>query len=801
MRETASNLLLDSDAIERERGVIASEKSARDSLQFRAQVNQIGFFSQGSGLIDRLPIGKDETIATMPREEFVAFYEGYYRPENTFIAFIGDLDTDIAIAKIEEYFGSWEGTGTPLPNAPASSALLTPGKVGYYHDDGLLTSVTLASLKPYEDLPDTVAKRRDNFIRGVGLRILNRRLQRKLDNGTAQYLGASSGRFNAQETVDGTLLLVRTSPDGWQAAMADADQELRRALEHGFLQQELDEALANSRQSRETAVERADTRKTFANLEYNYAAALVDAYADERVFTSPQTNLELFEQQAASLTLDEVESVFREMWAGYDEPAIYFASGEPLDQPEAALRSALQASQQIDVAPFEQPPLADFAYTDFGPAGAIVAEQYVEGADAYLIEFANNVRLNFKQTDFDDGTIFVRARVGGGFMSLPRKDEGLRRLGLNLIDQSGVVGHTADDLQTLFAGRRVNVSTKTRKDNDAFELLGTTDADDLSAQLNLMTAKVTAPAFSDEIAEQYRRKMRAWYPTHDSSPESVASKYLPRLIRAGDTRYGYDDLDNFLAPTVAEVRDWIEPQLETGPIEITVVGDIDKDTVVAEIARTFGALAPRADVEADFGTMSTLQFAQGNDTPYRYYHNGTEDQAQVFVYWPAPDASDPADAYRMRLLRGLFRNRLTDVLREEMGATYSPGAAFYSNSLFAGFGYIYARVTAKPNEVEAVREGILRVADEMASVPIDEDNFLRAWTPLVEDLDSSLESNGYWLEVLGDAQTGGEGLTSHYLREPTYRTMTAGDISALASEIFGSDNTISAFILPTAASQ
>ena len=192
-----------------------------------------------------------------------------------------------------------------------------------------------------------------------------------------------------------------------------------------------------------------------------------------------------------------------------------------------------------------------------------------------------------------------------------------------------------------------------------------------------------------------------------------------------------------------------------------------------------------------WGTWSSRR----SNKPYRYYHKGTPDQALVYVYWPAPDAGDPADRYRMRLLRGLFRNRLSDVLREEMGSTYSPGTASYANDLFDDYGYLYARVTAKPDEVDKVRE-VLRVANEMANTPIDEDTFIRAWTPIVEDLDSSLENNSYWLSVLGDAQTDASGLTRFRVREPAYRNMTAEEISALAKQVFGGSNEISAYILP-----
>ncbi len=292
--------------------------------------------------------------------------------------------------------------------------------------------------------------------------------------------------------------------------------------------------------------------------------------------------------------------------------------------------------------------------------------------------------------------------------------------------------------------------------------------------------------------------MRAWYPTHDASPESVADKYIPRLIRSGDKRYGYDDLESFVAPTLAEVKEWIGPELERGLIEITVVGDVEKDTVVAEIARTFGALPQRADRKRDFGEKAVLQFPDGDGAPSRFYHRGSEEQALVYVYWPAPDASDPSSAYRMRLLRGLFRNRLSDVLREEMGATYSPGVSAFSNRLFEGYGYLVTRVTSKPEDVDRVRAAVLQVASEMAESGVEQDEFERGLKPLVEDLSSTLENNGYWLSVLGDAQTGAHGLVRFRAQASTYRAMTPEQIDTLAKKIFGHEKrSVSYFILPS----
>ena len=46
------------------------------------------------------------------------------------------------------------------------------------------------------------------------------------------------------------------------------------------------------------------------------------AFAQDKVFTSPQTNLALFEETAPTITLEEVEREFRDAGEGIEGPAL-----------------------------------------------------------------------------------------------------------------------------------------------------------------------------------------------------------------------------------------------------------------------------------------------------------------------------------------------------------------------------------------------------------------------------------------------------------------------------------------------
>jgi len=167
MRETASNLTLDPDAIERERGVILAEKRARISPAYKASINSLKFFLDGSLFPDRLPIGTDDTIKSVTPEQFRAFYNGYYRPEDTFIVLVGDFETDYAAGKIEEFFADWtmEGEGKVKRNIVGLGG--RDISAAYYVDPEIETSVSVSVMGEPIIRDDNAQNREKGFIEGL----------------------------------------------------------------------------------------------------------------------------------------------------------------------------------------------------------------------------------------------------------------------------------------------------------------------------------------------------------------------------------------------------------------------------------------------------------------------------------------------------------------------------------------------------------------------------------------------------------------------------------------------------------
>ena len=86
MRDFGDGALLAADEIDKERGVILSEKISRDSVNYRLMEQQFAKILSDSLISRRFPIGTEEVIKSAPRERFTDFYTRYYTPQRmTFI--------------------------------------------------------------------------------------------------------------------------------------------------------------------------------------------------------------------------------------------------------------------------------------------------------------------------------------------------------------------------------------------------------------------------------------------------------------------------------------------------------------------------------------------------------------------------------------------------------------------------------------------------------------------------------------------------------------------------------------------
>lgn len=771
-REIGSELKFEAAGIDRERAIILGEERARDNFQLHQVIHQLSFDFPQTPYPDRLPIGLDPVIKSASSETLRNLYHRYYRPEDATLVFVGDANPAEIEAKIVKVFGDWKGVGpagAPLPRGKVD--LARPASFSTFADPAVATSINYTVTRPWKDPDDTLAERRHRMVQVLAEQMFNRRLQRLADAPGSSLLG---GRMTTEQERDAALVSsvsIAAKDGAWKAALTATEQEIRRALEYGFTASELKTESTNMIGAMHSALDQSDTRSN-ASL----ANGILETVGDHDFVPSPKTMMPVFAILLKSASLEEANAAFREMWSG-SAPLIHVSSKEQV--PAEQIAAAFDASRAVALAAPKENSAQAFAYDDFGKAGKVVEDKRIPDLDVRTIRFANNVRLNIKKTNFEANRIRFLVRMGDGVLDLPKNEPGLAPMMTATSSDAGLKKHSLEDLKDMFAGKLIGVGTAVAE--DAFVSAGATSPKDLPLQMKVSAAYLLDPGFRPEAANRWAAVVPLMEKQIDAQPEAVATVRLPILLANGDPRFGMPSEEVLAKRKFDEARAALAPVIASAPIEITIVGDVDENAVIAAVASSFGALATRKLADSPKADARVATF-RSDRSPIVLTHNGPEDKAVVESVWPTTDDSNFRQVVEMELLKGVLEIMLTESVREKLGDSYGASVRSDMSHVFKGFGYLSAAAVVAPDKADEVQQAIANAAAELRTKPIADDLLARARNPMLANIEKWEHDNGWWVFALGRAQSEPERLDRLRQHKALLQAVTAADLQKLAQK-------------------
>jgi zinc protease len=214
------------DEVEKVRGQLLAAQQHRDenTLQIAERELLSHLYPVGHPL--HTPrLGTAETVSGITRDDLVQFHSRYYRPENTYLAIVGDIDPAKATELIERTLGPWQRAGepakvqlppVPVPEKPQTVEVPVPNK----------TQVDIALGFPGISRKDPRFYQADlmNYLLGEGfMSRLNMRIREEL--GLAYYV------FSAYRAYWGPgpwILQMGVNPANAGEAVAAALEEIGR---------------------------------------------------------------------------------------------------------------------------------------------------------------------------------------------------------------------------------------------------------------------------------------------------------------------------------------------------------------------------------------------------------------------------------------------------------------------------------------------------------------------------------------------------------------------------------------------
>ncbi len=790
MRDFADGALLDADEIEKERGVILSEKVSRDSVSDRIMRQQFEKILPESLLAKRFPIGTEDVIKTAPRERFTDLYTRFYTPARMTFVIVGDIDAKTMRETVSTTFSSMTNPPDAGKNQDLGPIKSPDGIVASVFSDKELSStdVSLMLVRPFTAKPDTTANRADDMRLGIAHSILSRRFERlSQEEGSpiASGSASSSELFNYLElgSVD-----VTAADDRWQDAVPVLEQEFRRAIEHGFTESELAEAKSNILNAYQQRVNQQDSRKS-----ETIASALARTADEDKVFSDPKTDLELATRALDSIDLQQVHDAFTKFWnaSGYN---LILTTKEAPANADKDLAVMFQESHGKPVEPPAARKMEPFGYTTFGKPGSVTSRKEINDLGITQLVLSNKVRVNLKPTDFEKGKIRLLARIGSGKLTQPADKPMLDTFATAVFEGGGLGKHSNDELQEILAGK--NVGSSLAVGEDAFTLSGTTTTADVATQLQLMVASITDPGYRSEGLWQFQKAIPMIYQELTHTPAGPQQE-MEAWLHGGDTRFTLAEQKQLASYTLDDAKKWLAPALTKGYLELSIVGDFKVDELLPGLLATFGALPPRDASPAALPDARKVDFpnAPANKT---FTYDSKIPQGVAIALWQTPGIRGNMKQFRrFNILASIYGDRLRKEIREKLGASYSPNAGATGSDAFDGFGYLIGESIGKPEDLELLLKTMSGLADTLATGGANEDELDRALKPVLSQLAKSLRDNSYWLStVLSQSQSEPERLDLARGRDADYSSITLKEINALAKKYLAAENVLTVSIKP-----
>ena len=800
LEDWAHGLTLDPEEIDKERGVIIEEWRLRRGAAARIQDEQFPVLLRDSRYAERSPIGTVESLETFEHEALRRFYRDWYRPDLMGVIAVGDFDGAEVEALLIEHF---EGISAP-ENPRERIEYSVPD-----HDETLFTiatdeELTSTSVAVYHmlalDEQETIGGYRQQLVEGLYNGMLNLRLSEIARNPNPPFLGAGSSKGSLVRSKGAYLLSASVPEDGIERGLEVVFTEAERVARFGFTASELERQKIDVLRGIERSyTDRANRRSA------SYAAEYSRAFLDDEPIPGIEYEFELYKRFIPEITLTEVNQIGSE-WIRPQNRVVVVTGPEKedLDMPsEEALLAVLAGVADMEITAYEetvidQPLLAEI------PEGSTVVGTREFADDIVEWELGNGVRVALKPTDFREDQVLFQGFSPGG-TSLASDEEWIPASSATALIQGGGLGpFNTTDLRRVLTGKVASA----RPFISSFEegVTGSGSPQDLETMFQLIYMTFTAPRADPEYFEVFNTRNRAGLQNRDASPAVAFNDAINRIMTQDALRsrpvtvetLDHTDLDGSLA----FYQDRFE---DASDFTFIFVGNIDLDVMRPLVERYLGGLPSTNRVE----TWRDLGERPPRGVIEEIVRKGLEPQSQTRLFFTGSiDYGDRSQRLGIAVMTSVLQTRLREVLREELGGTYSVSVGSSFSWRPAGQYRLSISFGSDPERADELLAAVYEEIDRLKSSPPDEAEVndvleaqRRAW-------ETNQESNSWWLSVLDGRyrylldQSDGRYPSGDVLLEtlPTYGAdldaLTPPRIQELARRYFDQDNRVRVTLLP-----
>jgi len=738
LADFAGGLSLTQTEVDKERGVVIEEWRGGLGAGSRIRDKQLPILFYQSRYAERLPIGKPEILRSAPVARLRAFYDTWYRPDRMAVIAVGDIDP----SQIEQAIKT---TFSPLTaRAPAAQP---PDRKVPLHQQTLVSvvadpevtrsSVQIVRKRPRESEQRVADYRRDLIARTIDHMMDERfsELERKPD---AKFLGAGVGNSDLSRDVSTFTMAAQVQDGKLEDGVGVLGTEAMRVREFGFSASELERA----KKWMAAFYERAYTERDKSE-SGSFAQEYISYFLNDEPSPGIAYEYRLVQQLLPTITEADASTMARSL-LGDDSRVILATTPQKADikiPSERDLQAALTAATSVRVAPWTDTS-ATRALMERAPVGgALASRRTIDDIGVTVVRFANGVEAWLKPTDFKNDQVLFTLNAKGGSSLAPPADYPEASLATALVSAAGAGGLKALDLQKVLTGKLVSARPFIALSTHG--LSGSAAPAQLETALQLLYQEFTAPGDDPEAFALLKKQLAAAVANRGRAPGQVFGEKVSQVNTSN--HYTSQPLTPERVETLSREKMlafYRERFANAADFTFFIVGAFKVDEALPLLAQYVGTLPSTGRQTSTFKDVA-LRFP---DTPKQEkVEAGREPRGQTVMSFFADPSPDPMEQEQIIAATTVLDVALRDILREDLGQTYTVRVDLSQPLPQRGVGHIEVRFGAAPENLPSmtarVMQEIKRLQQEGPSVDLTN----RAKESARRGYETALKTNDYWL--------------------------------------------------------
>jgi zinc protease len=776
LEDWAHNVSFDNEEIEKERGVVVSERRGRLGANERMRQQWWPMVFEGSRYADRLPIGTLPVLESFKPETLKDFYNTWYRPDLMAVCAVGDFDIDKVEKLIIEKFNNVPANPNPskhqlfdLPDhkglriavASDAEATQTTIQIGYKH-------------------PLSVSKSLGDMRKGLVAELFNSMLGTRLDElvqkGGTPFTFAYSGYGNEVRTKNAFTSFGMVSEKGIMDGLNILLTENERVKRHGFNQGELERAKTEMMTYMEKAFKEKD--KTESG---RYVQGMVSSFLENEPMTDVAFRLEFYKKYLAGITLEEV-NVLGKKWIsenGDNASCIIQAPRKSeLKLPtEEEIRKAFEAVASAKIDPLKDESVATQLMKEMPKAGTIVGEK--KNTELGITEWtlSNGAKVVFKPTTFKNDEVLMNAYSPGGFAMYPVSDADNGSIGASGIAQSGIGDLDAVALQRYMTGKIARISPYISELFEGFN--GSYSPKDAETAMQMLYLFFTAPRKDEKLFQSTMKQTRGFLENMSKSPEAAFRDTVMTTLYNNHPRrqpMKAERMDKVSLDRAFEI--YKERFADAGDFTFFFVGNIDEKQFRQQVETYIASLPSKGRKE----TWTDPKVDPVMSNTNKNIQRGIEPKSTVQLTYMGNFAYNRKNNFEMNALVKLLSTKLREKIREEKGGTYGV-QVFPSVSKFPKERYqLTISFGCAPEKVGELMDAALKEVEDVVNNGSDEKNLVKIKETFLRERETELKENRFWSGFISSSYQNGMDVMDINQYNNWVNALTGKDLKKMAKK-------------------